>query len=79
MDISYVYFALVLLKKYEDKSKKHAMLNIHKFVESIKIYSRLIASLFIVQVKAIRKKMVEIMTRDIAGSDLKDVVNKLYN
>jgi len=29
------------------------------------------------QVKAIRKKMVEIMTRDIAGSELKEVVNKL--
>lgn len=29
------------------------------------------------QIKAIRKKMVEIMTREIAGSELKDVVNKL--
>jgi small subunit ribosomal protein S3Ae len=29
------------------------------------------------QIKAIRKKMVEIMTRDIAGSELKEVVNKL--
>jgi small subunit ribosomal protein S3Ae len=29
------------------------------------------------QIKAIRKKMVEIMTRDIAGSELKDVVSKL--
>ncbi|XP_017781743.1 PREDICTED: 40S ribosomal protein S3a [Nicrophorus vespilloides] len=29
------------------------------------------------QVRAIRKKMVEIIHRDIAGSDLKDVVNKL--
>lgn len=29
------------------------------------------------QIKAIRKKMVEIMTRDIAGSELKDVVQKL--
>lgn len=29
------------------------------------------------QIKAIRKKMVEIMTRDISGSDLKDVVQKL--
>jgi len=29
------------------------------------------------QIKGIRKKMVEIMTRDIAGSELKEVVNKL--
>jgi len=29
------------------------------------------------QIKAIRKKMVEIMTRDIGGSELKEVVNKL--
>jgi len=29
------------------------------------------------QIKSIRKKMVEIMTRDIAGSELKEVVNKL--
>lgn len=29
------------------------------------------------QIKAIRKKMVEIMTRDIAGSELKEVVSKL--
>jgi len=29
------------------------------------------------QIKAIRKKMVEIITREIAGSELKDVVNKL--
>jgi len=29
------------------------------------------------QIKAIRKKMVELMTRDIAGSELKEVVNKL--
>jgi len=29
------------------------------------------------QIKAIRKKMIEIMTRDIAGSELKEVVNKL--
>jgi len=29
------------------------------------------------QIKAIRKKMVEIMTRDIAGSELKEVVNRL--
>lgn len=29
------------------------------------------------QIKAIRKKMVEIMTRDIAGSELRDVVAKL--
>jgi len=29
------------------------------------------------QIKAIRKKMVEIMTRDIAGSELKEVINKL--
>jgi small subunit ribosomal protein S3Ae len=29
------------------------------------------------QIKAIRKKMTEIMTRDIAGSELKDVVQKL--
>lgn len=27
--------------------------------------------------RAIRKKMVEIINRDIAGGDLKDVVNKL--
>jgi len=31
-----------------------------------------------IKIKAIRKKMVEIMTRDIAGSELKEVVNKLY-
>lgn len=30
-----------------------------------------------VKVRAIRKKMVEIITRDITGSDLKGVVNKL--
>ena len=29
------------------------------------------------QIKAIRKKMVEIMTRDIGGSELKEVINKL--
>ena len=29
------------------------------------------------QIKAIRKKMVELMTRDIAGSELKEVVSKL--
>jgi len=29
------------------------------------------------QIKAIRKKMTEIMTREIAGTELKDVVNKL--
>lgn len=29
------------------------------------------------QVRAIRKKMVEIITRDVTGSDLKEVVNKL--
>jgi len=29
------------------------------------------------QIKSIRKKMVEIMTRDIAGSELKEIVNKL--
>lgn len=30
-----------------------------------------------VQVRAIRKKMVEIITRDVTSSDLKEVVNKL--
>lgn len=29
------------------------------------------------QVRAIRKKMVEIITRDVTSSDLKEVVNKL--
>ena len=29
------------------------------------------------QVKAIRKKMVDIITRDVTGSELKEVVNKL--
>lgn len=29
------------------------------------------------QVRAIRKKMVDIMTREVTSSDLKDVVNKL--
>lgn len=32
---------------------------------------------FLVQVRAIRKKMVEIITRDVTSSDLKEVVNKL--
>ncbi len=52
------------------------MLNIHKLVEFI--LNLMLNNFIYIKIKAIRKKMVEIMTRDIAGSELKEVVNKLY-
>ncbi len=52
------------------------MLNIHKLVEFI--LNLMLNNFISIKIKAIRKKMVEIMTRDIAGSELKEVVNKLY-
>jgi len=58
------------------KLEKHLMLNIHKLVEFI--LNSILNNFIYIKIKAIRKKMVEIMTRDIAGSELKEVVNKLY-
>jgi ribosomal protein S3AE len=58
------------------KLEKHRMLNIHKLVEFI--LNLMLNNFISIKIKAIRKKMVEIMTRDIAGSELKEVVNKLY-
>ena len=40
-------------------------------------YSIHIADFCILQVKAIRKKMVEIISREVTSNDMKEVVNKL--